>query len=135
MLKINQRSDHLINDDIRRIITNYAPAANDRHHIQYEVIGGVVNLSGYVRTEPTAAYLVQQVGQLEGVIGLVTDRFYTDEALRLDIGRLVPFGVQVRVEYGNVILAGYPVDDVDLQQVLNTVSHVAGVRRVIDAIS
>jgi osmotically-inducible protein OsmY len=135
MLKVNQRQDHLIINDIKRIIFSYPPANNDRNHIMFHVVDGVVHLSGYVRTEPTATYLVHRIGQIEGILGLVTDHLYTDEGLRLEIGRLVPFGVQVRVEYGNVILAGYPVDEIDIEQVLAKVSQVPGVLRVVNAIS
>jgi osmotically-inducible protein OsmY len=134
MLK-TQRADYLILDDIRRIIINYPPLANDRHHINYDVKDGVITLSGYVRTQPNVTYLMSQLQQIEGLVGLVTDHLYTDESLRFEIGRVIPFGVQVRVEYGNVILAGRPVDAVDVQAVLQIVSQVAGVRRVVNAIS
>lgn len=133
MLKINQRDDQLISDDIRRIIINYAPTANDRFHIMFHVKDGVIELSGYVRTRPTAAYLIDRVRQIEGVLGLETDHFYSDEGLRLEIGRIIPSGVQVRVEYGTVILAGRPIDDVDSEIILQSVSQVAGVQRVINA--
>lgn len=132
MLKINQRNDQFIHDDIRRAIINYPPTANDRLNFNYSVIDGIVYLSGYVRTEPTATYLINQIQMTDGVIGLETDGFYTDEGLRFEVGRVIPFGVQVRVEYGNVILAGRALDKVDMSAVLQAVSQVKGVQRVID---
>lgn len=133
MLNIKQRPDTAIVEDIRRIIQNYPPAVNDRRKIHYTVQGGVVTLSGYVRSYPTYAYICDNIAQMPGVVSLNADKFYNDEGMRWEVGSVVPTGVQVRVEYGVVILTGALPESANVADVVRQVGLVAGVHRVLTA--
>lgn len=121
------RIDGDIVEDIRTIIVKYPPTNNDRHHIDVRVEEGVAHLSGHVQTPIHRRYLQDKVALVSGVRAVDVDELYDDETIRLDVGALVPEGVQVNVLYGTVLLGGVGADDALAQQV----TAMPGVARVV----
>lgn len=121
------RIDGDIVEDIRTIIVKYPPTNNDRHHIDVRVEEGVAHLSGHVQTLIHRRYLQDKVALVSGVRAVDVDELYDDETIRLDVGALVPEGVQVNVLYGTVLLGGVGADDALAQQV----TAMPGVARVV----
>lgn len=131
-----ERSDTSIESDIHRVLHgNYPPLKHDRHRIKAEVVDGVITLTGYVRTQPTFAYLMQQLNQIPGVQAVRATQFFNDEAIRLSVGHVVPMGVQVNVEYGAVILTGKLPEGMTVEDVVKQVGLVPGVHRVLTRLS
>lgn len=121
------RIDGDIVEDIHTIIVKYPPTNNDRHHIDVRVEEGVAYLSGHVQTPIHRRYLQDKVALVSGVRAVNVDELYDDETIRLDVGALVPEGVQVNVRYGTVLLGGAGADDALAQQV----TAMRGVARVV----
>lgn len=121
------RIDGDIVEDIRTIIVKYPPTNNDRHHIDVRVEEGVAHLTGHVQTPIHRRYLQDKVALVSGVRAVDVDELYDDETIRLDVGALVPEGVQVNVRYGTVLLGGVGADDALAQQV----TTMPGVARVV----
>ena len=125
------RPDIDILANIRHIEHGYPPLVNDRHQVNFEVTEGVVTVSGYTKTTPTHNYTLNRIADIDGVKEVVAHNFFNDETIRLDVGRTIPFGVVLSVEYGTVILAGKLPDGTTVEDVVREVGLVNGVRRVI----
>lgn len=125
------RPDIDIKTDVAHLLMSYPPLAHDRHQIKYTVEDGVVTLSGYVKAAPTFRYVLNRLPDIPGVKAVHTQDFYNDDALRLDIGRLVPPGVTVTMEYGAVILAGTLPEGTTVEDLVKEVALVSGVHRVL----
>jgi osmotically-inducible protein OsmY len=125
------RPDIDIEADIHHVLGDYPPVVNDRHHIQVTVEDGHVIINGYTRTAVTHGYVMSRVPEVHGVISVDASEFYSDENLRLTAARDLPYGVFARLEYGTVILYGTLPDDADLEQLVQHVGSVPGVRRVV----
>lgn len=127
------RPDVDIHADIQHLETQYPPLVNDRHKVDFTVQDGVVTVSGYVKTVPTYNYLLNNLAQIPGVKQVIADNFYSDEGIRRHAGGAVPFGVQVRVEYGAIVLTGDLPEDTTVETVVDNLRMVQGVRRVVTA--
>jgi osmotically-inducible protein OsmY len=125
------RPDADIAADIQHLITRYPPMMNDRRHVHYRVENGHVIISGNTRTSITRRYLVENVRQLPGVRGVDADRLHDDETIRREVARLMPVGVLVTVEYGQVILIRRLPADIDQEALTAKVAAVPGVRGVL----
>jgi osmotically-inducible protein OsmY len=125
------RSDSQIQSAINKLMKSYPPLAHDRHRIQTTVADGTVTITGYVKAMPTYTYVRNNLSRLNGIQQIDAKEFFNDEALRLDIGRAVPSGVQVVVEYGAVILAGKLPAGTTAEDVVRKVALVPGVHRVL----
>ena len=129
-----RRPDVDIQADIERNMLNYPPLAKDRHSIHIQVNEGTVKLSGHVQTPNTRHFFVNAVPTVEGVVAVDSGELYDDESIRLEVGRLLPLGVNVgRCQYGNVVLVGRLPDGVNLADVETKVREVPGVRQIITA--
>ncbi len=110
---------------------SYPPLMHDRHRIKVEVNNGDVILSGHVKVPQTANYLLRHVQAVPGVKAVDVQAIYNDEAIRLDVGQVVPPGIQIVVEYGAVVLVGELPVGVEAEALVKTVAKVAGVHRVL----
>lgn len=125
-----QHSDENIADAINEIITHYPPLTNERHFIDVEVRSGHVTVRGHVRTRITRTYLVSALERMAGIRSLSVDKLYSDDQIRLEVGKVIPAGVTANVNHGTVILAGQLPDEVELKSIITAVGDVAGVRAV-----
>ena len=128
---IMARPDVDIEEAIDDLIAHYPPLAHDRRRIQCRVKNGVVTLSGHVMARITHRYLEEQLPAIDGVKSVKSDKLYDDETIRLEVGKLIAPGVQVRVEYGAVILAGRLPGDVDAGKLVRQVKKIPGVDQVL----
>lgn len=131
MQTITTRPDEDILDDIRRLFSQYPPLQHDRHAVHVHVERGVVTLEGYIKAMPTYRYLQDKLPQIRGVRFINADRLYNDEIVRLAVAKVLPLGVQVRVEYGTAILTGKLPDGVTVEELVKRVAAVDGVSRVL----
>jgi osmotically-inducible protein OsmY len=125
-----ERTDLDIENDIERIITHYPPLTQDRHNIDVTVQNGVVTLTGHTRTGITSRYLIDAVHKVPGVVRVEADKLYSDGIVRLEIARLLPFGVIANVMYGVVILTGQKPEGVNEADLISSIASVPGVRAV-----
>ena len=129
------RPDVDIQAEIERRMLNYPPLAKDRHNIQIQVNEGVVRLTGHVQTPNTRHFFVNAVPTVDGVVAVDSSELYDDENIRLEVGRLLPLGVNVgRSQYGNVVLVGRLPEGVSRADVEAKVREVPGVRQIIAAL-
>lgn len=127
------RSNDAIESDILHIMRSFPPLTNDRHRIKIEVQDGAVTVSGYVKSKPTYLYLLNKLVHIPGVKSIQADELHDDGTIRLDVGHVVPAGIQVVVEYGAVILAGSLPDGMTVDELVRDVALVPGVHRVLTA--
>lgn len=125
------RPDIDIEADIHHVLSDYPPVVNDRHYIQVTVEEGHAIISGYTKTAVTYGYVIDRIPEVNGVISVDASEFYSDENLRLTVARDLPYGVFARLEYGTVILYGTLPDDADLEQLVQHIGSVTGVRRIV----
>jgi osmotically-inducible protein OsmY len=125
------RPDIDIHNDILDLIVHYPPLNADRHHIHVEVSDGAVVVHGHTRTPITRQYLLDALKHVDGVQRVNADRFYDEESLRLEAGRAIPRGVLVNNRYGTLILSGRLPAGISIDQVLEAVSRIPGVERVV----
>ncbi len=123
-------SDEDLASAIDEIIVHYPPLTNDRHFFMVEVQNGQVTVRGYARTAITRAYLVDRLRQMPGIMNLDVDQFYSDDLIRLAVGKVVPAGVLANVNHGAVILSGQLPAGVEPEMVIAAVHDVPGVRAV-----
>jgi osmotically-inducible protein OsmY len=128
------RHDLDIREDIYRLMSHYPPLNHDRHQIEVEVEDGVVKLRGYARSRPTYRYLLDHIPSIRGVRAVDADELFCDEILRLDLGRLVPYGVIVNLEYGTAILTGRLPEDYSIEKLVKQIAQVRGVHRVVTSL-
>lgn len=128
------RPDIDIQADIERNMLNYPPLAKDRHSVRIQVNDGIVKLIGHVQTPNTRQFFLNAVPTVEGVVSVDGSDLFDDESIRLEVGRLLPVGLNVgRSQYGNVVLVGRLPDGANADEVKAKVRQVPGVRQVIAA--
>jgi len=115
---------------INHAMRAHAPFSHDRHRVNINVNDGVVHLSGYVKSAPTYRYALEHIDDVAGVREVIVEDFHNDEEIRLDVGKVVPTGVFVTLEYGAVILSGNLPDGEDVEALVRKVGLVPGVHRV-----
>lgn len=128
--RILTRDDLDIRDDVYTLIVKYPPTNADRNYIHIEVRQGVVRLSGYVKTPINRRYLEDRIELIPGVAGLNTDDLHDDETIRLDVGKVLPYGALINVHYGTVILTGQIAEGESVDALVNAIGAVPGVQRV-----
>lgn len=129
------RSDIDIEADIHARMTDYPPLSHDRHRVHISVEDGVVTVRGYVKTPPTARFLLAAIGRVDGVKAIISSDFHDDETIRLEVGRMIPMGIFVNVEYGALILAGQLPKAMTIETLVERVGRVPGVHRVVTTLS
>jgi osmotically-inducible protein OsmY len=128
------RPDIDIQADIERNMLNYPPLAKDRHSVKVQVNDGIVKLSGHVQTPNTRQFFLNAVPTVEGVVSVDGSELFDDESIRLEVGRLLPVGLNVgRSQYGNVVLVGRLPEGMSADEVEAKVREAPGVRQVIAA--
>jgi len=95
-----------------------------------QVENGVVTVSGHTRTSITRTYLVDALKQMPGIVSLHIDNLYSDDQIRLEVGKVIPVGVYSNVKHGVVILSGQLPTGKTIEEVIAAVEQVKGVRAV-----
>ena len=67
-----------------------------------------------------------------GVVAVEADDLHSDEALRITLGKLIPPGVLVNVDFGRVVLGGQLPARRKPEALVKKIEAVPGVRRVIN---
>lgn len=124
------RPDVDIMQDIENVIVHYPPMVHDRHQVHISVQDAIVTISGHTRTGVTHYYLKETISRVPGVRGVLTANFYNDEAVRRDVGAVIPVGVFTNVEHGHVILTGRLPAGTDQDSLRQAVGAVPGVQGV-----
>ncbi len=125
------RPDIDLINDMQSIIVHYPPTNNDRHHINVNAHNGTIVLSGNTQTPINRKYLNDRGEHIQGALGVDTSQLYDDETIRLDVGRILPPGLIANIYFGNVIIAGELLENVDIPQLVNQIASIPGVRKVL----
>lgn len=125
------RPDEDILDDIHSLFTTYPPLQHDRHAIFVQVERGVVTLAGHIKAMPTYRYLQANLPKVKGIRVINADNLFEDETIRREVGKVIPVGMQVRVEYGVVILTGKLPEGATVEDVVQQVASVKGIKRIL----
>ena len=127
---VTPRPDLDIHENIEDIIVHYPPMVNDRHHVKINVENGVVKLVGHMKTAITRRYVTETIATVKGVAKVDDSQLYDDEAIKLEVGQLIPQGVFANVEYDVVILTGRLPLETSEAELVQKVKAVPGVRMV-----
>lgn len=130
---ITQRPDIDIAEDIASLIRSYDPLFQSRHWFTYQVRDGVVTLRGNVKSAIAERVLLDNVPDIPGVREVHAEELYNDEELRLRIGREVPPGVLVTVDFGRVVLSGTLPPRRKPEPLIKKVEKLPGVRKVVNS--
>lgn len=125
------RPDEDILDDIHSLFTTYPPLQHDRHAVSIRVERGVVTLEGHIKAMPTYRYLQANLPKVKGIRVINADNLFEDETIRREVGKVIPVGMQVRVEYGVVILTGKLPEGAAVEDVVQQVASVKGIKRIL----
>jgi len=117
--------------NIHHFIAHYPPLANDRKAFKVTVKDGAVTVSGHVQSPNTRRYFIDHLPEIEGVKAVKADALFDEQTIRLDIARLVPFGVKANVRYGTVVLSGELPAGTNAETLTSQVASVLGVERVL----
>lgn len=127
------RTDEDILAEIDHLIAHYPPLVHDRRTIRVEVNAGCVTVRGNLMSPNTAEYLLNRIGQMDGVQMVEAAELFDDQSLRLEIAHLLPAGVMIAsIRQGFVVLTGTLPPHTDLNALIHTVAAVPGVRQVIN---
>lgn len=99
-------TDEDIHEAIHDFVRSYKPLITSRNHFHYRVHSGVVTVWGNIKSRSAYQLFIKNLPDVDGVIAVETSKLYDDETLRLQIGKLLPMGVRVRVTHGLVTLTG-----------------------------
>ncbi len=119
-----------IAEDIAALIRRFPPLSQSRHWFTCEVADGAVTLRGNIKSAIARRVLLDNVPDIPGVVAVHADDLHSDEDLRRQIGRLVPPGVLVQVDFGRVILSGSLPPRRKPESLIRRIEKVQGVRRV-----
>lgn len=122
------RPDEDILEDIREFVRGYDPLKRDREHFECTSVNGHVSLKGHTRSAKSRRVLVDNVPDVPGVVSMDASQLYDDETLRFDVGKVLPHGTFVRVNYGSVVITGTLPAGTDAHAVIEAVKSVEGVR-------
>jgi osmotically-inducible protein OsmY len=117
-----------IEEDIRELIRSYDPLKQARPFLEFHAKDGKVTLTGHVRSVQARRVFVDNVPDIPGVTKMDDKKLYDDETLRLELGKVMPRGVRVRVNFGAVAINGTLPSDTTAEQIINAVKGVPGVR-------
>jgi len=117
-----------IEEDFRELIRSYDPLKQARPFLDFEVKDGKVTLIGHVRSMQARRVFVDNVPDIPGVKKIDDKKLYDDETLRLDLGKVMPRGVRVRVNYGMVTISGDLPKGSSADDIVEAVKGVPGVR-------
>lgn len=126
-----KRQDQDILTDVHQVIIEYAPSAADQHQLHPIVSGGAVTLTGHVQSPITRRWLGEKLVNVNGVTTVDVSQLFSEEEIRLEVGRVIPAGLQANVRYGTVVLSGkLPAGHTEASLVAR-VATIPGVQRVV----
>jgi osmotically-inducible protein OsmY len=129
------RPDLDIMDDIHALVNQYPPMRHERHFVEFKVDGSTVVVTGNLRSGITARLLRQALTTIPGVHEVETSALFDDDTIRLSVGQLVPPGVFVNVSNGAIALTGVLPADLTDAQLVERVTSIPGVTRVVTSLS
>lgn len=127
-MDVVMRPDIDIEEDIREFIRTYDPLKQARGHFDYTVQDGHVTVTGHVRSVQARRVLLDNVPDIGGVVSMDDSQFFDDETIRLHVGKALPRGTFVRVNYGSVVITGMIPDGTDAATIIEKVKEIEGVR-------
>lgn len=127
------RPDVDIHADVMGVFRVYPPLRHDRERLEVTVTEGNVVVIGHVKTAQSIEVFARESLAVDGVTGVDVSQVYDDESIRLQVGRATPYGVYTSVSYGAVVLNGHKPADVSIEEMVEQVSKMDGVRKVITA--
>ena len=95
-----------IAEDIAALVRHYPPLVQSRSWFTYQVADGVVTLEGHIKSAIAEGILLDNLPRIPGVIRVDSSGLFNDEDLRLALGKLLPVGVTLYVDYGYVVIMG-----------------------------
>ncbi|PJF44840.1 MAG: hypothetical protein CUN55_02030, partial [Phototrophicales bacterium] len=122
------RSDLEILADIHRLVQDTQALSLSRGHFQYTVQNGVVIVKGHISSRIGYELFVDNLMNIDGVVAVDDRELYDDETLRLNIGRILPKGLRVRIHHGVVALSGrMAADSPEVQEAIARIGEMPGV--------
>ncbi|HRL11264.1 MAG TPA: hypothetical protein PKX07_05260 [Aggregatilineales bacterium] len=128
------RPDLDILDDIQALVNQYPPMRHERHFVEFKVDGARVIVTGNLRSGITARLLRQALMTVPGIHEIDASALFDDDTIRLSVGQLVPPGVFVNLSNGAVALTGKMPADLTDAQLVERVTAIPGVTRVVTAL-
>lgn len=126
--------DSEVEANIQHFVARYPPLTKDRKAFKVAVKDGAVTITGHVQTANTRTYFIDHLPEIEGVSSINAEGLFDEQSIRLDVARVLPFGVQANVRYGTVILAGELPSGTSFESLAATVAAVPGVAGVLSQI-
>lgn len=119
-----------IAEDITALVRRFSPLWQSRHWFTYTVQDGVVTVQGNIKSSVGHRVLLDNVPHIPGVVRLDSSGLFNDEDLRLQIGRVMPAGVLVNVNFGRVVISGRLPNGQSADALIARIEQLDGVRRV-----
>jgi ribose 5-phosphate isomerase len=120
-----------IHEDIAGLIRSYPPLVQSRHQFMVEIADGVVTVRGYIKSIIAERVLQDNLPRIPGVVAVDLDALYNDESMRMALGKVVPAGALITVDYGVVIVSGHLPQGLTEEKLTAQIEQVPGVRRVV----
>ena len=117
---------------IHDFMRSYDPLNAAREHLKFEVLDGVVRVTGHVQGARQKLVLLDNLPNLPGVVSVDNTGLYDDDTVLYNVGVLLPRGARARLSYGDVTLIGTAPADIDVDKLMMAVSEVPGVLEVIN---
>lgn len=124
------RPDVDIEDDIRQIISSFAPLKASRGYFTYHSDHGKVSLHGNVRSPQSRRVLLDNIPRVRGVRGYEAADLFDDEEVKFKVAQLLPPGMFANVHYGAVAVTGALPEGASAATIEQAIQAVPGVRRV-----
>jgi osmotically-inducible protein OsmY len=129
-MNVGVRSDEDILEDLHDLARSYDPLKMSRGYFRYSVVNGVVQLQGHIKSALARRFLNDRIPDIEGVVAVDDSQLYDDDALAVEIGKLLPTGVRVRLSHGAAVLTGVLPGEVSAEELIGSVAELPGVRTV-----
>lgn len=123
-------SDEEILETVRDLVRSYDPLKASRNDFEIFVMNGVVRLEGVVNNKRSHRVLLDGIPQIPGVMGVNDKHLFDDETLTMQVAELLPLGVRVRLEAGDVILVGTAPSDFSMDELVLDISEIPGVQDI-----
>lgn len=123
-------TDEGILRSIHDFVRSYDPLNAAKEYLHFEVLNGVVRVSGHVQGERQKRVLLDNLPDIRGVMAVDSSGLYDDDSILYAVGLMLPRGVRARVSYGDVYLIGKRPDDLNVNELIMDVSEVPGVLEV-----
>jgi osmotically-inducible protein OsmY len=130
MESTERRPDVDIEEEIGQLVRSFAPLKASYGYFAYKSSGGVVKVTGNVRTPQARRVLLDNIPRITGVVSCDNSELYDDDQIRFAVGQLLPPGIFASVHYGAVALTGRLPDGASADTIAEAIRRVSGVRRV-----